>query len=299
MPSRRAGSISSRAASPGSPGSSSPAPFASTWPSSRSRRPTRGGTQASASAWTWRAMPWSRHRSWWRRSTRDIPRTLGDTFVHVDDFDLFVEAKDPPIYLAPLARRGRLRPDRGPHRLGGGRRQLPVLFDRAHLRGPGLSPLEEEAPGHPHALLHRRPHGSREFRRRDQPPQAVLPGKVRGRLRARDAGPDEVARRQRARRFPAHRHRHEPPQHRAQRSLHGHPAGPQGRPDRRHRPSRRQGERDGGRGRRGGAIRRGGLLPGRAHRSSPFPAATARASRTSSSRLPTTPTSSPTRNPST
>ena len=28
-----------------------------------------------------------------------IPRTLGDTFVHVDDFDLFVEAKDPPIYL--------------------------------------------------------------------------------------------------------------------------------------------------------------------------------------------------------
>lgn len=28
-----------------------------------------------------------------------IPRTVGDTFVHVDDFDLFVEAREPPIYL--------------------------------------------------------------------------------------------------------------------------------------------------------------------------------------------------------
>ena len=28
-----------------------------------------------------------------------IPRTIGDTFVHVDDFDLFVESKEPPIYL--------------------------------------------------------------------------------------------------------------------------------------------------------------------------------------------------------
>jgi acyl-CoA hydrolase/RimJ/RimL family protein N-acetyltransferase len=28
-----------------------------------------------------------------------VPRTIGDTFVHVDDFDFFVEAKEPPIYL--------------------------------------------------------------------------------------------------------------------------------------------------------------------------------------------------------
>jgi acyl-CoA hydrolase/RimJ/RimL family protein N-acetyltransferase len=28
-----------------------------------------------------------------------IPRTIGDTFVHVDDFDFFVDAKEPPIYL--------------------------------------------------------------------------------------------------------------------------------------------------------------------------------------------------------
>ncbi|EFK09451.1 acetyltransferase, GNAT family [delta proteobacterium NaphS2] len=28
----------------------------------------------------------------------DTPRTMGDTFVHVDDFDLLVESKEPPIY---------------------------------------------------------------------------------------------------------------------------------------------------------------------------------------------------------
>ena len=67
-----------------------------------------------------------------------IPRTLGDTFVHVDDFDLFVEAKEPPIICPAGPSRT---PSTGLRRtsLGGGRRQLPVLFDRAHLRGPRLS----------------------------------------------------------------------------------------------------------------------------------------------------------------
>lgn len=30
--------------------------------------------------------------------SNEAPRTMGDTFVHVDDFDLLVEAKEPPIY---------------------------------------------------------------------------------------------------------------------------------------------------------------------------------------------------------
>ncbi|MBW1819420.1 MAG: GNAT family N-acetyltransferase [Deltaproteobacteria bacterium] len=29
---------------------------------------------------------------------RDVPRTLGDTFVHVDDFDYLIESTEPPIY---------------------------------------------------------------------------------------------------------------------------------------------------------------------------------------------------------
>jgi acyl-CoA hydrolase len=61
------------------------------------------------------------------------PYTHGDTFAHISEFDLLVEATDPHLFAA-LAGGRCLRPDGRQRGLARRRRQLPGLFHRTGLR---------------------------------------------------------------------------------------------------------------------------------------------------------------------
>ena len=84
-----------------------------------------------------------------------LPRTLGESFIHVSAIDLAVEVNEPPHELegAPDRR------DRAPHRpvrgRAGARRSHAAAGHRRHPRGRRRRARREARPGHPHRDVHR------------------------------------------------------------------------------------------------------------------------------------------------
>ena len=95
-----------------------PAPCRSTWCSSTRRRPTPMASARSARASRRCTRPIRAATTVVAQLNRSMPRTLGDSFIHVDDIDLGVEVDVPPyVHAGPVDRRRRAahrRARRGP-----------------------------------------------------------------------------------------------------------------------------------------------------------------------------------------
>ena len=90
-----------------------------------------------------------------------MPRTLGESFIHVSQIDLAVEV-DAPIYEAPRpGHRGHRAAHRVVHRRPGPGRRDPPAGDRRHPGRHRGVPRRQEGPGHPHRDVHRRRGGPR------------------------------------------------------------------------------------------------------------------------------------------
>ena len=125
-----------------------------------------------------------------------MPRTLGDSFVHVDDIDLGVEVDVPPYaHAAAASRRCRAAHRRLRRRSGARRRDGPD----GHRRDPvsrRRRPRRQARPGHPHRDDDRRRARPCRARRRHRPRQGDQSRPRRGHVHARHAAALRLGRRQ-------------------------------------------------------------------------------------------------------
>ena len=108
-----------------------------------------------------------------------IPRTWGESFIHVSQIDLAIEVDQPPFeYPLPDDRPGRAQDRslrRGPHPR---RRDAPARHrrDPDRRRQPAL---RQEGPRHPHRDVHRPHRGPRGEGRRQRRAEGAQPGEAR------------------------------------------------------------------------------------------------------------------------
>ena len=122
-------------------------------------RRTSTACAASASRWTSSRAPPRTPRSSSPRSTRNMPRTLGDCFIHVHDIDVLVPV-DAPLLEVPPPEADRDDPRRSASTSPRSSRTAPpsssasARIPQAVLRVP----QGQEGPRHPHRDVHRRHH---------------------------------------------------------------------------------------------------------------------------------------------
>ena len=90
-------------------------------------------------------------------STASMPRTLGDSFIHVDDIDLAVEVDVPPYeHASPHDRRRRAADRRARRRARARRRHAPARASARSRPRPRLALARQARPRDPHRDVHRR-----------------------------------------------------------------------------------------------------------------------------------------------